>query len=245
NLNWQRALYPPLAAQVNPTATIEDAIYSVVELSYGAQQGHGHVALTLAEVTLAQITAPNFTDYESCTATISYGRLNPAFPLAGSTYGQYGNNYPLVGGQMARIPAFIYSADLLPAFTSTAQGPRVTPATNLTLDGMSASGALSLSTLTPTVAWTAPANARSYDVVVYRLLAAPDANGNTFAAAARIFTSATSVTLPQGVMAAGTRYVIRVRTLSEPTGDAVNAPFRRGSWPFGFADALTGTIIQP
>jgi hypothetical protein len=59
-----------------------------------------------------------------------------------------------------------------------------------------------------------------------------------------ILTNNTQVTVPSGVLTTG-RYALRIRAIKEASGDPVNAPLRRGGYPFGYADALSGSIVVP
>jgi hypothetical protein len=183
-------------------------------------------------------------DWTNVSMPLAWASINPSFPVVGETVATFTTGYTLSGGGVVTVRSSIYSANTLPAFTLSPQRPLIAPPSNLTVEGASAYAALSLTTSTPIIAWSASGGAVAYYVAVLRLFT--DAtNQPASESAAVLLTDQTQLTLPSGVLLSGNLYAVRVRAITELTGDPVNAPFRKGSYPFGFAETISAALTAP
>lgn len=231
-LDWRRGELANLRPLVHPNAVVRGTELNVIELLFGAQAGHG-LANVGGFITVDNVLAPTG-DFTTTTAQIAWGAFNATFPVAGETFFSYS-----IDAGATDVVAGVYSSNSMPAFTQSPQRQIILPVTNLTVGGAAAQGPVTLSTLTPVIAWSAPTGAIAYYVNIMRATAGTPS-------VAVVLTNATQITVPTGAITGGNqRYVVRVRALTEPTGDPVNAPFRKGSFPFGYADALSGIITAP
>jgi hypothetical protein len=241
-LNWHRSDFAALASQVN--ATLYGYYLDVLEIPFDATAGHGAFVVGGANV-LDTVYGGAPTDVSTAAATINYAQFTPAAPVVGEVSFYFGRDYQLIGGGTMTLYGIVYTSNSISAFSGN-QAVALTPPTNLTVQGMNAMtpAAVALTSTTPVVAWTAPTGAVAYYVSVVRVY-----NDTMMQPAqttvAVLITDQTHVTLPAGTLASGNRYGISVRAMAEPTGDPVNTPFRRGSYPFSVADVLSTTIVVP
>jgi hypothetical protein len=131
----------------------------------------------------------------------------------------------------------------------TALAPLVTPPRNLSVGGTSlvnGNGILATGVgTTPTLAWDAPASGtpQGYRVAVYQAAAANSATVLT-GPVLELFTAGTQARVPPGILAQGGTYFFVVRAIADPAYSPATAPQRYGTFPFGWADNVTG-LVQP
>jgi hypothetical protein len=116
--------------------------------------------------------------------------------------------------------------------------PVVTPVLSPTIDGKDAFGAVDGLSLTPTLAWKAPAvgTPSGYGVTVYRLSNVGGASQLDYRA--YVATTDTSLTLPPDLLEKGQSYVFVITARVSPI-DMASAP-NRASPSWASADAITG-----
>jgi hypothetical protein len=115
----------------------------------------------------------------------------------------------------------------------------VTPPTSMQIDGASAYGGMTLTTLSPTVSWAAPAvgTPSSYQVTVRHVI--PSGTSLTTELTATLVTHGTSVMIPPGVLKSGQYYYLRV---GAGLGlDQLATPFKTAlSWQY--AEGVSGVL---
>jgi hypothetical protein len=141
----------------------------------------------------------------------------------------------------------------LMAFTlaspATPLAPLVTPPRNLRVGGTSlvtGNGILATGVgTTPTLAWDAPASGtpQGYRVEVYQAAAANSATVLT-GPVLDLFTAGLQAQVPPGILVQGGTYFFVVRAIADPAYKPATAPRRFGTFPFGWADNVTG-LVQP
>ncbi|NTX53367.1 hypothetical protein [Myxococcus sp. CA039A] len=180
--------------------------------------------------------------------SFSYGNPFPGFAQAGQVSTEFTVAFalPLPGGGTAEPMYFrpsVTYADALPAFGSAPLTPRLSPVRTPTLNGQDAFGTLSGVGLTPRLAWSAPSvgDATHYRVRIFEIYV--DSEGSTVQGpqAGRLYTSATQLTVPPGVLEAGKRYFALVEARSSGNLDFQNRPFR-SAWPEASAMLVTGVF---
>ena len=140
--------------------------------------------------------------------------------------------------------AEMLGVDLKASVTAAAVAPIVTPPLQLTADGAPATGDLTLSSLTPTIAWQPPAvgTPTLYSVLVQQIAASGSA---TVVVSNRRFNTAdTNLTIPRGVLASGKTYIVRVTARASAGHDLSQAP-SQFLLPYGEADATSGILTAP
>lgn len=128
----------------------------------------------------------------------------------------------------------------LPSYADPVR-PLVAPVISPTINGNSFFADQSGVGLNPVLSWTAPTTATGYRVSIWRLF-----DGGGSAAAEEIgvlHTTATSITVPPGVMTAGNAYFVVIQAHSEPGTDYSYSPYRH-ALPHGLA-ATTSGIVTP
>ena len=141
----------------------------------------------------------------------------------------------------------------LMAFTLTSPAtplaPLVTPPRNLRVGGTSlvaGNGILAIGVgTTPTLAWDAPASGtpQGYRLAVYQAAAANSATVLT-GPVLDLFTAGLQAQVPPGILVQGGTYFFVVRAIADPAYKPATAPQRFGTFPFGWADNVTG-LVQP
>ncbi|HET6611349.1 MAG TPA: hypothetical protein VFG83_05140 [Kofleriaceae bacterium] len=198
--------------------------------SIGAQFG-------AAELVDVSPTATN----DDAMVTVDYG--NP-FP---STWSLYGDVFQLATVQLTTASGidiskalFAGQSDTLAAFTAGPIQPLVTPISAPTLDGQDATAALSGLSLTPTLSWTAADGANGYLVTIYHVVA--DTDSASAFRVADIYTTATEIIVPPGVLTAGDEHFMVISAVAEPNTDLAATPFA-DSFPSGYVDVITALFV--
>lgn len=98
---------------------------------------------------------------------------------------------------------------------------------------------------TPTLAWDAPASGtpQGYRLAVYQAAAANSATVLT-GPVLDLFTAGLQAQVPPGILVQGGTYFFVVRAIADPAYKPATAPQRFGTFPFGWADNVTG-LVQP
>jgi hypothetical protein len=226
---------------------------------YKAQVGPGAVQVAGPIVTLA--TAPAAGTYGALDFSATLVRITLPVASSGASFGalKYGNPYPADWGTFATVSASFDVSYLAPnAVTPVKQraevglttdlatlgaGPveaQVGPVEGLKVNGIDALIPLSAVTATPTLSWSVPSlGAPTHYEVSVRALESK--SGKTSARlVASLFTGATKLTIPEGILTSGGVYVIRVRA-AVTSAAALTQP-RRAIQKTAFADVLTSTM---
>ncbi len=233
---------PPSLFLVNGTFSTGSVTLAEIPFNYSA--GHGYLNVG-GGVLIDTVFSVDDADTHNVTASGSYAPIT-GYPIVGEVDAEFTRDYPLIGGGNTTLAGLISTVNAMPTFGNGAQTAAISPATGLTVGGSAATGVLALSTTqtTPVIAWSAPTGAIGYYVFVMRVF--NDAtNTPSSESSVILYTDQTKVSVPAGVLVSGNRYAIIVRALSEPTGDPINSPFRRGSFPLGVADLLSSPIVIP
>ena len=194
---------------------------------------------------LMDLMVPAGTTADATVGPLAYGDPVPELDkivvfgtLTARHYQLPGTTVPLKGR------AEILGVDLKASATAGGIAPVVTPPRQLTIDGVAASGDLTLASLTPTIAWQPPAvgTPTLYSVLVQRI--GPSGNATVLLANHRFNTADTSLTIPSGVLASGNTYIVRVTARDSAGHDLSQAP-SQFLLPYGEADATSGILTAP
>jgi hypothetical protein len=171
------------------------------------------------------------------TNDVNYGALsylNP-FPSAWEVFGYLGSvasttvSLPGAATPMTANGTMLYedtAANFVPNVSSGTFAPQITPPQNPTIQGVSAFSDQSGVTTTPTVAWSAPAvgTPTGYRVRFMRLNNNGGAVQNIQNTTFFVPPSITSVTVPSGMLLAGSWYQVTITAYIQPSLDATTAP---------------------
>ncbi|WP_147470204.1 hypothetical protein [Corallococcus sp. AB049A] len=240
NVDLRTQDFEALRTQVHPSAQPVDHALFVAAFPDGTRGSYASAPdlLTYFPVTGAANRVFSF----------SYGNPFPGFTQAGLAETSFTVSLLAPGATQAlTVRPSVGQADALPSFHASALAPRLGPARSPTLAGQDAFGNVTGVGLTPRLAWTAPSvgTATHYRVRVYEVFV--NAQGRTAQAAggpvAQLYTAATSLRFPPGVLAAGKQYYAILEAASSGNADFQGHPFR-SAWPEAHAMLVTG-IFAP
>jgi hypothetical protein len=122
--------------------------------------------------------------------------------------------------------------------------PIISPVQTPTVNGLPMFSNITGATVTPTLAWTAPAlgSPQLYLVQVYQLAAPGATTTNSLAAQMYLDGGTTSVKLPSGILAPGNTYFFLITASQDPTYDPTAAPFRNFHFPYGSSQVASGMV---
>ena len=239
NITWRRADYWQLGSSVTPrflTDTAYDQLNISVPPYFG---GEGLYDATPDLLTMGDELAKGATSNLSVTATFRNPYPSSWTPMLFIQYCHFGPAQ--TAGGTATIAPFACSGrtDALASATAQPLTIGITPPTNLQIGGAMAYGGMALSTLSPTVSWTAPATGTptSYALEVRHII--PDGTDLTTEWAATVVTHGTSVMIPPGVLRSGQFYYVRV--IAHLGLDVLATPFKTAlSWQY--AAGVSGVV---
>jgi hypothetical protein len=123
--------------------------------------------------------------------------------------------------------------------------PLVSPVQNPTINGLSLFADRTGVTTTPTLAWTAPSlgTPQGYKIVVYQLSGGAGVP-TTASVAHNVYLDGTqtSLTLPSGILVAGTTYCFKIVAYSDSTYDPTAAPYAANRFPYGLSESLSNLV---
>jgi hypothetical protein len=239
-VDWRPSSFEGLQAAVHPSAQLDYHVLFVAAFPDGSR-GSYTVAPDL------MVFSPPAAGVDRV-FSFTYGNPHAGFAQAGQMRTEFAVSLalPLPGGGMAEptwlFPAVAYT-DALSAFTAAPMTPRLSPARTPTLNGQGAFGSLSGVGLTPRLAWTPPAVGQPthYRVRIFEIYV--DGEGSTVQGplAAQLYTSASQVVVPPGVLVAGRQYFALLEARSSGNLDFQGRPFR-SAWPEATAMLVTGVF---
>jgi hypothetical protein len=181
---------------------------------------------------------------------------------------EYGNPYPSKWGVVASVvhryqvpvrlspqgPAGTLGVSLkdqaeLSVFASRPVEARLSPPTQLQVDGANAQEERTLGSLTPLFTWEPPTlgTADVYELRILRLYASPGAGDVAKAETVATFlTAQRRVQVPPGVLQEKQAYVVRIAAMRTPGMDLTRTPYRADSLvDTSLAEALTSVLSTP
>lgn len=225
-LDWKRADFETLRTAIHPNA-IASTQFGVIDAQpTGLSRGIIGATPDLAVFN----PAPGTSD-------LGYGTVsfrNP-FPSSWGTWFEVTDQFE-VKVATATVPATIGVRDATSALAAAVR-PSVTPARTPTVNGQDAFTARTGATLTPTLAWSAPATGTPTGYVVTALRIA----GPAATPVATFYTKDTSLAVPPGALTMGLKYAFLITSVVEPTVDFAKAPFKKGL-PYAYADTVTALV---
>ena len=236
---FPRSQYSALLGAVNPTAKESGGHIYLDAQPGGAAYGNFGATPDLLSVDFL----PGNID-----EAVSMGYRNPfpsAWPLFGDAEDIYRVQYTVTSGTISGtkwVYAYNWTGDTLAGALSAGLGPRITPSTELKINGNTAYTSPQSGVGTkPILSWKAPTTGTptGYQVLVYELKYAD--TGVTRTTIYSVFGDAgfTSLTLPGGLLRVGGSYVALIRARAEPGTDFKTRPLGT-SFPSSGADTLTG-----
>ncbi len=180
---------------------------------------------------------------------------------------EYGNPYPALWGVVASVvhryqvpvrlppqgPSGTVGVSLkeqaeLSVFASRPVEARLSPPTQLQVDGVNAQEERALGSLTPVFTWEPPTlgTADVYELRIFRLSAAPAGDVVKAETVATFLTAQRRVRVPPGVLQARQAYVVRIGAMRTPGMDLTRTPYRADSLvDTSLAEALTSVLSTP
>jgi len=137
----------------------------------------------------------------------------------------------------------------LSAFTSGPVQARLSPPTQLQVDGANAQEERALTSLTPVFTWEPPTlgTADVYELRIFRLYASPLSPDVARTETVGTFlTARRQVRVPPGVLQSNQAYVVRIAAMRTPGRDLTQTPYRADSLvDTSLAEALTSVLTTP
>ncbi|NMO13541.1 hypothetical protein HPC49_00585 [Pyxidicoccus fallax] len=237
-LDWRLSEYAAHASEVHPTATPATPDFYVMPSAYGLSHGWvGNVEQVL-HLSLPPGTSSDFsrslsygTPYPSSWGMVGYAQSSFRVWLDapdGASYGVLGN---------------LFTQARLEDLVAGPVRPRVSPPRSLTLDGMDASTSREVGSLTPVIAWQAPAlgTPSAYRVTVF----GPRFSSLVIKGYVYVPGSLTQVRLPPGLLSPGAIHYLRVTAIDAPFLDLSRMGATRHLLPNAHADALSAIFTTP
>jgi hypothetical protein len=248
-LDWRRSSFEAHRAAVHPLAaslaasSIRHVLFLIPAVN-GLSEG---VVGYAGELVSGNIPAES----QDVTVTVEYGNPYPA------TWGVVANvvhRYQIPVRLSAQGPAGTVSASLkeqaaLEDFTSRPVQARLSPPTNIQVDGENAQESRDLSSLSPVFTWEPPllGTADVYELRVFRLYTAPgDPEIAQTETVATFLTAQRRVRLPPHVLGPRSAYVVRISAMRTPGVDLTQAPYRLDTLvDASLAEAVTSVLYTP
>jgi hypothetical protein len=136
----------------------------------------------------------------------------------------------------------------LSVFASRPVEARLSPPTQLRVDGAYAQDESTLGSLTPVFTWEPPAlgTADVYELRIFRLSPSPSGDVARAETVATFLTAQRQVRVPPGVLQAKQAYVVRIGAMRTPGMDLTQSPYRADSLvDTSLAEALTSVLTTP
>jgi len=176
---------------------------------------------------------------------LRYGNpFPPEWPAVASVFYPVSVTFALGGTVPTRQSGGVSYTNPLRKVVGQPLAPLLTPVRRLGIDGAMASVDQSLTSLTPTLSWSAPAvgTPSAHEVSIRRLFVSGTRTVAAFGA--RIRTVQSHVTLPPGVLVPGASYIMSVRAFRQGDLDLSRHPLRT-DFPVANATAFTGILTTP
>lgn len=249
SVNWRRSSFEAWRAAVHPLAVSlpETSVrHSLIVAPAVGGLSEGIVGYA-GELLSGNIPASN----QDVSLTLEYGNPYP------STWGVVANvvhRYQVPIRLSAQGPAGTVGVSLkeqleVRAFASQAIEPRLSPPTQLQVDGANAQEDHALGSLTPVFTWEPPAlgTADVYELRIFRLYTTADApDVLRTETVASFLTAQRQVRVPPGVLEAKQAYVVRVGAMRTPGVDLTQAPYRQDSLvDTSLAESLSSVLSTP
>jgi hypothetical protein len=233
NINWRIGLFAAITQTVHPSATYSGSDLRMLGI-------WGRPAIDLRRANHPRL----FHATSTAAADIDYGalRYENAFSQFVQQWSSHVTSY-LVG---YTAPGATNATGVLGFVTASAPrtdtmvvAPAITPARTPRINNLDAYADRMGVGLAPLLSWASPLTgpAHGYAVEVYRL--ANDGGDTSFSYVATIFTTATSLRIPPGVLESGAAYFAVLVAIQAPEADLAHGPFKRGM-PESRAELFTG-----
>jgi hypothetical protein len=173
--------------------------------------------------------------------SISFGDFDPSEPLVFSASDSPSAWSTVSGGDLYQFgEVSVYSAT--PFASSSPATPVVGPVNSPIINGTSFFQSQTITSTTPTLTWSAPSvgpsSVSAYEVVVYEATLIPGNFWEPMGVTAFFGTLGTQVTIPPGVLSAGSNYLIFLYAENLPGADLLNEQFPPS---LGYATALSSS----
>lgn len=227
--------FEALAKAVSPNAVINNELVAVDSLAGPTDGKYGFYTATVDSVLVSPNAGVDLAD------VFAYG--DPMLAMhAEMGVVQVFSRLPwkLAGAKQTGLGAGPIHFDLLSTFDGKPIAPLIQPPAKPTIDAGDFHADGPLASLTPVVAWTAPAGTAPtrYQLAIWELFVGGN-NFTTGRVAARIHTTQTSVQIPPGLLKKGQPYGFILFSLYMPHTD-VNSSVRAQSFPLAGSPVASG-----
>lgn len=240
-LNWKRSALAAMTSSVNPTATVGTTEFGLWVSPLGTSVGVPLEAFQIFTYDSGDVGATTDLDL----GDLAYGNPFPsAWTTLAETYFIWNVSYlapgattPVVMGRSA------YTATTTLPTAATPIAPLLSPIQNPKINGKSLFENQVGVGLTPSISWDAPSTGAptGYVVSVYPLV---NTGGvSSFQARTTFRTVARSFTLPPGVLASGSTYVITISAVRNPGYSYASNPFQ-SAFPYA-TSPMASAIVAP
>jgi hypothetical protein len=234
SVDWKRAAFGAFAKDAHPLAALSDSSFSIIA-EYG---GTSRITATIPPSLLS------FNDSGDAAADfageLSYGNPFPsAWGLVATASASFSLSVMLPGADAPKaLTGEVFCSTLINNKSAVALSPGVGPVKDILVNGMPTADWITGVGVTPTVSFSPPATgaAARYRVMIRRL----EPMGATRLVGS-LYTTETSIELPEGLLWEGELYYIRVFANDTP----INLTDRDAPDAYGCGSAAFTHVIQP
>lgn len=247
-VDWRRSSFEAHRAAVHPLATSlpETSVRHSLILSPAVGGLDAGVVGYAGELLSGNLPASS----EDVTLTLEYGNpYPPNWSVVASVVHRYQIPLQLTPkGPSGTLGVSLKEQAEASVFASQPVVARLSPPTQLQVDGANAQDERTLGSLTPLFTWAPPTlgSADAYELRLFRLYPSPQGDTVKAETVATFLTAQRRVRIPPGVLQAKQSYVARIAALRTPGVDLTRTPYRAGSLvATSLAEALTGVLTTP
>jgi hypothetical protein len=222
SFTWSRSAFDAHSLDVAPDSTSSDQVFFVEAVPAGSQHGDYDLSLDILQTGFPTVGQTD----------VALGGNLPAGPNGFTLLGQLQERLFVqrsFRGLTTQLTAFVFVEDTLANLDGTTVKPRTSPVKSPKIGGADALSVQSGVGTTPVISWNAPD--MPPDVVrmfVRHLIVGADGT-LTSELTATIFTTDTSVQIPDGLLKSGETYFLYLDALSAPGASFGKAPFHYGT----------------
>jgi hypothetical protein len=247
-LDWRRSSFEMHRAAVHPLAVAltESSVRHSLILAPAVGGLEKGVVGYAGDLLTGNLPASN----QDVTLTLEYGNPFPAqWGVVGSVVHRYQVPVRLPpDGPSITLGVSMKEQAELSVFASRPVEARLSPPTQLQVDGAPAQDERTLGSLTPVFTWEPPSlgTADAYELRIFRLSASPAGDSVQTETVATFLTAQRRVRVPPGVLQSKQAYVVRIGAMRTPGMDLTRTPYQADALvDTSLAEALTSVLSTP
>lgn len=246
-VDWRRSSFEAHRAAVHPQAVSlpESSVRHSLILAPAVGGLEKGVVGYAGELLTGNLPASN----QDVTLTLEYGNpYPPQWGVVASVVHRYQVPVRLPQGPSGTLGVSMKEQAELSVFASRPVEARLSPPTQLQVDGAPAQDEHTLGSLTPVFTWEPPTlgTADVYELRIFRLSAASAGDVVKAETVATFLTAQRRVRVPSGVLQPKQAYVVRIGAMRTPGMDLTRTPYQADSLvDTSLAEALTSVLSTP